>query len=66
MNKGHQIIKVLTENGEEQIKFVEKVTTWIKLNPVLFGLSVVTVCLAAGFVYLSKRKQDKSKSRRKK
>lgn len=55
----YKVIKILTESGNDKPKVIEQVTDWIKLNPVLFGLSIVTVGLVVGFVYLGRKKQNK-------
>jgi len=59
----YKVIKILTESGNDKPKVIEQVTDWIKLNPVLFGLSIVTVGLVVGFVYLGRKKQNKRKKK---
>lgn len=61
----YHLLKILTENGEENIKFFEKVGNWIKANPVLTGTVVVVAALAIGVLSLSRNKQNKRRTKRK-
>lgn len=56
------MLKFLTEVAKPG--FFEKLGAWIKLNPVLFAVAVVTGLLVIGFVTVTYRKQNKKKKRK--
>ena len=55
--------RILTEVAKPNV--FQKIGVWIKVNPVLFAVAVVTGLLVIGFVTVTYRKQNKKKKKRK-